>query len=80
MKQHLRILGFILLIIAIVCWIATPIVAFLNWDNTTKATWVSLLFVVGEVAFILSISILGKEVWNKIKLIFKRFFKAKEHE
>ena len=68
------------LFIAIVCWIITPIIPFMNLDNATKGTSIALFFVIGEGAFILSLTLLGKELWEKIKSKFKEIFSKKKHE
>ena len=80
MKQHQRIIGFIFLFISIVSWIIIFIIPFMNLDNATKGTSIAICFVVGEGAFILSLTLLGKELWEKIKSKFKEIFSRKKHE
>jgi hypothetical protein len=80
MKQHLKIIGFILLIVSTICLITTFIIPFLSLSNTTKGFSMTVVFVLGEATFILSLTLLGKELWGKIKQTIGKFFSTKKHE
>jgi predicted PurR-regulated permease PerM len=69
LKQRLNIIGYILLAVAVVCWIITPIIPFLNWDTTTKGIALTSVIVAGEAAFVAAIALLGKSFWQKIKAL-----------
>lgn len=69
-----RKIGLTLLSIVIVCWIAVPVLPFFDFPN--KAIIITSLLVSGEVLFIITIALLGKEYWEKIKTGFKLIFKG----
>ncbi len=68
-----RKIGLILLSIVIICWISVPILPFFDFPN--KAIIITSLLVSGEVLFIITIALLGKEYWQKIKSGFKLIVK-----
>lgn len=65
-------IGFILLAIVLVYWIAFPIVPFL--DIPHKALVMTGMVIGGEILFLIVIALLGKESWQSIKNGIKRFF------
>lgn len=65
-------LGFILLIIVISCWIAAPILPFFDFPH--KAIMITTVLIGGEILFVITIALLGKEYWDKIKKSFLRIF------
>ncbi len=62
-------IGFVLLGIVIFCWIAVPILPFFKFPY--KVIIISALLVGGEILFVITIALLGKEYWQKIKSGFK---------
>lgn len=65
--------GLILLGTVLFCWIAVPILPFFNFPY--KVITITSLLVIGEVLFIITIALLGKEYWEKIKNGFKSIFR-----
>ncbi len=78
-KRDMKIkkkIGLILLGIVIICWIAVPVLPFFDFPN--KAVIITGILVSGEVLFLITIALLGKEYWQKIKKNFKRFFRRRK--
>ncbi len=69
-----RKIGLVLLSIVIICWISVPVLPFFEFPN--KAIIITSLLVSGEVLFIITIALLGKEYWKKIKTKFKLIFRV----
>jgi hypothetical protein len=69
-----KILGFIILIISCVLFILIPVVPWMGLSKETAIWTASALLISGEVLFYLSLFILGKTYWEKIKakLLFWR--------
>lgn len=70
--------GFILLVIVIICWVAAPILPF--FDIPYKVATITAVVIIGEVLFIITIALLGKEYWQLIKKKVKQFFSFKKYE
>ncbi len=66
-------IGIILLGIVLFCWIAVPILPFLNFPY--KIIIIPTLLAIGEVLFVITLALLGKEYWQKIKNGFKSIFR-----
>lgn len=58
-------IGFSLLVFVVASWIICPALALLTFPY--KAMIITALVVFGEVMFIISVAILGKEHWESIK-------------
>lgn len=71
-----KILGFIFLSVAVFCWIATPILPFINISS--KLAIIGVVVVTGEICFISAVFFLGKEYWGKIRAWGKRIFKREK--
>lgn len=71
--------GYILLIISCLSFISILIVPWLGFTKVQIAGITTGLIIVGEVFFYLSLFILGKSFWSKIKSKFK-FRKAKTND
>lgn len=72
-------IGFILLAMVGVYWIAFPIVPFL--DIPHKALVMTTMAIGGEILLLIVIALLGKEYWDRIKTGFKRLFSSfKSHK
>jgi len=67
-----KIIGYFLFILSNIAWAAIAILPFLDLSIEMAATTTTALVVGGEVAFLLSIALLGKEFLEKIKDYFKR--------
>lgn len=68
--------GFILLCIVVLCWIAVPVLPFFDFQN--KAIIITTILVSGEILFVITVALLGKTYWNKIKTAFILFFSRKK--
>ena len=69
MKKNI---GYILLASSLVLWSLVLVVPFTNFSNTQMVAITTVLIIGGEGAFYISILMLGKEMWEKIKGLFKR--------
>jgi hypothetical protein len=67
-----KIVGYSLFILSNIAWTAIAILPFLDLSIEMAATITTALVVGGEVAFLLSVTLLGKEFLEKIKDYFKR--------
>lgn len=68
-------LGFVLLGIVFFCWVAVPILPF--FDFPYKLVVITSLLIGGEILFVITIALLGKEYWGRIKRYFRRIFSFK---
>jgi hypothetical protein len=66
-----KILGYVLLIWSFVAWGATFAVPFIGLQTADAVAVVTGLIISAEVAFILSIMLLGKAVWKSVKAFFQ---------
>lgn len=60
-------LGIIILAISIMLFLSLPAILFLPFENKTKITISTIVFVVAEVTFYSGGFLLGKELFNKYK-------------
>jgi len=74
--QMVKIFGFILLGISCVSFVMIPVVPFLGFSGIKIAGITTGLIITGEVLFYLSLFILGRSFYDKIKS-FLKFRKAK---
>lgn len=72
----LRITGFIILSISCILFILIPIVPWFNFSAAQKAGISAGLLIAGEILFYLSLAILGRSFYDKIKNRLK-FWKRK---
>lgn len=72
-------LGILLIIISVPLFLFIPIVPFLNFDNKTKISITTILFVIAEVTFWSGGLLVGKELFTKYKAYFnpKNWIKKK---
>lgn len=78
-KKLVITIGYIILIVACLLFILIPVVPFLNLTVRQKAGISTGLFIAGEVLFYLSLVILGKSFYEKIKKKLK-FWRTKKDE
>lgn len=78
-NKIIRTLGFIILIISCVLFLLIPVVPFLGFGTGRAAAIATGLLIAGEITFYLSLFILGRSFWDKIKNWF-RFRKTKEEK
>ncbi len=67
MKTTRRRIGLILLGIVVLCWLAVPILPFFSFPY--KVIIITSLLVGGEILFVVTVALLGKEYWLKKKWI-----------
>lgn len=65
-------LGFILLGLVLLCWIAAPILPFFNIPY--KVSIIAAVVIIGEILFVITIALLGKEYWGQIKSKLSQIF------
>lgn len=71
--NHRKRIGLILLGVVLLRWVAVPIMPFFQFKH--KAIIVTSTLVIGEVLFVITIALLGKEYWEKIKGVIKTWFR-----
>lgn len=70
--------GFILLGIVVICWVAAPILPF--FDIPYKVATITTVVIIGEILFVITIALLGKEYWGLIKKKVKQIFSFKKKD
>ena len=73
-----KVIGYILFVASFIAWAAIAILPFLNLSIEMVAAVTTILIVGGEVAFVLSIALLGKEFLEKLKILFQKLFTKKQ--
>ena len=68
-----KVIGYFLFVISFVAWAVIGVLPFLNLSIEMSAAITTVLIVGGEIAFFLSIALLGKEFLGKIKSFFHKF-------
>jgi hypothetical protein len=66
-----KITGYVLFIWSFVAWGATFTVPFIGLETADSVAVVTGLIISAEVAFIMSIALLGESVWRKVKAFFR---------
>ena len=66
-----KLIGYFLFVISFVAWAAIAVLPFLNLSIEMGAA-ITTVLIVGEIAFFLSIVLLGKEFLAKIKNFFSK--------
>ena len=67
-----KVVGYFLLVFSFLTWGAIALIPFFDVTAGKAAAIATGLVISGEGAFVLSIALLGKEVWNKIKSVLTR--------
>lgn len=70
-----KIAGFSLLSLAVVTWVIAASLPFLGLSVAEMAVGTTIIVIVGEGAFWLSMFFLGSQYWNNIKAFFAKPFK-----
>lgn len=68
-----KVIGYFLFVISFLAWAAIAVLPFLNLSIEVGAAITTGLIVGGEIAFFLSIALLGKEFLEKFKNLFGKF-------
>ena len=66
-----KTIGYILFVLSFVPWAVIALLPFLDLSKGQIAGAATILIIAGQVAFLASIALLGKEAWEHIKAIFK---------
>lgn len=79
MRAWRRLLGYFLLFVSTLAWIALPVIPFLSMSTTEKASAAGFLFIFAEITWWLGVPLLGKELiegarklWSKLKAVFAK--------
>ena len=72
MKPMRHVIGYFLFVLSFMAWAVIAILPFLNLSIEMSAAITTALIVGGEIAFVLSIALLGKEFLGKIKSFFNK--------
>lgn len=78
MGRWYKIVGYIILIISCISWGLIAVIPFLGFSKKEIAGLITLLIIIGEITFYLSIIILGKSILDKIKGLFMFWRKKNE--
>ena len=70
-SRIIRTLGFVILIVSCVLFLLIPVVPFLGFPAGRAAAIATGLLIAGEITFYLSLFILGRSFWDKIKSWFR---------
>ena len=68
-----KVIGYFLFVLSFMAWAAIAILPFLNLSIEMGAAITTALMFGGEIAFVISIALLGKEFLGKIKSFFNKF-------
>jgi len=79
MKKRIKIIGYIIFLLSCILWGILFIIPWLGFSKVQIAGYSTILIIAGEITFYLSIFILGKSFWDKIKNKL-RFWKSKSKE
>jgi hypothetical protein len=66
-----KTVGYLFLVLSFVVWGVIAALPFMDITSGQMAATTTALIISGEVLFLVSIALLGKEAWLKIKSIFK---------
>lgn len=66
-----KTIGYVLLALSFVLWVPIALLPFLDLSTEQIAGATTILIIAAEVAFFTAIALLGKEVWERIKAVFK---------
>lgn len=64
--------GYTLLVLSVVAWAAIATLPFLDVSFSHAALITTALLIGGEIAFFTAVALLGKEIWAKLKSLFRR--------
>ena len=67
-----KIAGYICLVLSFAVWGVIALLPFIDISKGEVAAATTFLIISGEVLFLVSIALLGKDAWEHIKAIFKR--------
>lgn len=68
----LKTFGYILFVICCVAWLLILVIPWLGYSKGQVAGIITGLIIIGEITFYVSLLLLGKAFWEKIKGWFRR--------
>lgn len=77
MIKRLKIIGYIVFLFSCIIWGILFIIPWLGLTGSQIALYSTILIIAGEITFYLSLFLLGKSFWDKIKTKLK-FWKSKD--
>ena len=66
-----KTIGYVLLVLSFVPWAVIPLLLYSDLSKGQIAGATTILIITAEVAFVGAIALLGQEVWQRIKAVFK---------
>ena len=67
MKRFVKIAGYVILAISLLCWLAIAVIPFLGFSKGQVAGTITGLIIAGEITFYLGIALLGKTIYLALK-------------
>ena len=67
-----KIIGYLLLAMSFGVWAVIAVLPFTNISISNIALFTTILAISGEVLFVMSLALLGREVWDYFKSIFTK--------
>ena len=68
-----KIIGYCCLVLSFVAWGIIVVIPFIDISVGEIAAVITFLVIAGEVLFLASAALLGKDVWHKIKTIYETY-------
>ena len=75
-------LGLVIIVLSVLLFLFLPVIPFLNFNNKTKVTISTVVFIIAEITFYTGGFLLGKELFSKYKSYLnpKNWFKKKKED
>jgi len=70
-----KVIGYMLLVTSFIVWGAIAALPFMDLSMAMMTAWTTGLFIAGEVAFVASMFLLGKDFFMHIKEFFSKVLK-----
>ena len=64
--------GYALLALSVAAWAAIAALPFMSVSIGSAAAITTALVIGGEISFLAAVTLLGKDVWDKVKSVWKR--------
>lgn len=78
-SKQIRLVGYVIFLISCIIWGILFIIPWLGLSGGQIALYSTILIIAGEITFYLSLFLLGKSFWDKIKSKLK-FWKTKNKD
>ena len=75
-------LGLVIIVLSVLLFLFLPVIPFLNFNDKTKVTISTVVFIIAEITFYTGGFLLGKELFSKYKSYLnpKNWFKKKKED